>query len=182
MQWRDDRQSWGLVTRLLHWLLAAALLTLLGLGLWMVRLDYYHPLYQRLPEIHRGLGLLLALPLLFRLLWRSFNPRPRLSATPAERMLAQSIQALLLILPILMVISGYLVSTADGRPLEVFGWFEVPAPGLEIENLEDKAGEIHAWLGYLLLGLILLHVTGALKHHFIDRDDTLVRMLGGDTK
>ena len=105
-----------------------------------------------------------------------------MSTTPAERLLAQSIQALLLILPILMVISGYLVSTADGRPLEVFGWFEVPAPGLEIENLEDKAGEIHAWLGYLLLGLILLHVTGALKHHFIDRDATLVRMLGGDTK
>jgi len=104
MQWRDGPESWGLVTRLLHWLLAVALLTLLGLGLWMVRLDYYHPLYQRLPEIHRGLGLLLALPL------------------------------------------------------------------------------IHAWLGYLLLGLILLHVTGALKHHFIDRDATLVRMLGGDRK
>ena len=182
MQWRDDPKRWGLVTRLLHWLLAAALLFMLALGLWMVRLDYYHPLYQRLPEIHRGLGVLLALPLLFRLFWRLCNPRPRLLAGRLEQFLARTVQALLLILPILMVVSGYLISTADGKPVEVFGWFRVPAPGLEIDNLEDKAGRVHAWLGYLLIGLVLLHVAGALKHQFLDRDEILIRMLGGGAK
>lgn len=169
-----------MVSLLLHWLLAAGILVLLGLGLWLVRLDYYDPLYRLLPEIHRGLGLLLALPLLLRALWRAANPRPLILAPPLERILARSVQALLLILPILMVTSGYLISTADGRPVEVFGWFEVPAPGLKVDNLEDKAGEVHAWLGYLLLGLILLHIAGALKHHLLDRDVTLIRMLGGE--
>lgn len=182
MNWRDSNSDWGALTRLLHWLLAAGLLAMLGLGLWMVRLDYYDPLYRLLPDIHRSLGLLLLLPLLFRLSWRLGNPRPPLPASPLEQALARFVQVMLLILPILMVVSGYLISTADGRPVEVFGWFGVPAPGLEIENLEDKAGVVHAWTGYLLMGLILLHATGALKHHFFNHDATLVRMIKGERK
>ncbi|RTZ73355.1 MAG: cytochrome b [Gammaproteobacteria bacterium] len=178
MQWLDSRRRWGRVTLILHWLLALGIALMLGLGLWMVRLDYYHPLYQALPALHRDLGLLLAPLLLFRLLWRGFNARPELAGARWEKGLARFVQAMLLVVPILMVVSGYLVSTADGRPVSVLGLFEVPAPRLEIERLEDKAGAVHAWLGYLLLGLIGLHVAGALKHHFRDRDTTLTAMLG----
>ena len=167
------------MTLILHWLLALGMALMLGLGLWIVRLDYYHPLYQALPELHRAMGLLL-----FRLLWRGFNARPDSAGARWEKGLARFVQAMLLVVPILMVVSGYLVSTADGRPVSVLGLFEVPAPRLEIERLEEKAGAVHAWLGYLLLGLIGLHVAGALKHHFGDRDTTLTAMLGmkGDTR
>ena len=177
MAWRDTRAQWGGITRLLHWSLALLLLAMLVLGWWMTRLDYYHPLYQLLPRVHRSLGLLLALPLLFRLVWRLSNPRPALPADPLERRLAQIVQWLLLLLPILSVVSGYLFATADGRPVALFDWLELPAPGPQIEGLDETAGDIHAWLGYLLGGAILLHLAGALKHHFMDRDATLKKML-----
>ena len=177
MNWRDSHQRWGLVTRLLHWSLALVLTAMLGLGWWMTSLDYYHPLYRLLPHIHRSTGLLLALPLLFRLAWRLGGTRPALPAAPLERLLAGTVQWLLLLLPILLVISGYLFSTADGRPVALFRWIEVPAPGLEVEGLDELAGTLHGWLGYLLAAAIVLHVAGALKHHFVDRDPTLRRML-----
>ena len=176
--YRDSRSHWGWVTRWLHWLLAVALFGQLALGFWMVQLDYYDRLYRLLPDLHRSMGVLLTPWLLLRILWRMLNPRPRLTATPGERILALFVQAMLLLVPILMIVSGYLLSTADGRPVAVFDWFEVPAPGLEINRLEDQAGLVHGWLAWLLMGLILLHVAGALKHHFLDRDATLKRMLG----
>jgi len=178
-RFRDSSQGWGLVTRLLHWSLAAGILAMLVLGLWMVRLDYYHPLYLLLPEIHRTLGLLLFPLLFFRILWRASNPRPVADLEPVERFLSRLVQVLLLWVPILMVVSGYLTTTADGRPLLLLGWLEIPAPGLEIANLEDRAGAVHAALAWLLMGALGLHLLGALKHHFVDRDVLLRDMLFG---
>ncbi|RTZ80919.1 MAG: cytochrome b, partial [Gammaproteobacteria bacterium] len=83
------------MTLILHWLLALGIALMLGLGLWMVRLDYYHPLYQALPALHRDLGLLLAPLLLFRLLWRGFNARPELAGARWEKGLARFVQAML---------------------------------------------------------------------------------------
>lgn len=76
-----------------------------------------------------------------------------------------------------MIISGYLISTADERPIEVFGWFSVPSFGSFIDNQEDIAGTIHEWLAYVLIALASVHALAALKHHFIDKDNTLKRML-----
>ena len=75
------------------------------------------------------------------------------------------------------MIAGYLISTAEGRPIEVFGWFAVPATFYGPENQEDVAGEIHEILAWLLILLSSGHTLAALKHHFIDRDATLRRML-----
>jgi cytochrome b561 len=76
------------------------------------------------------------------------------------------------------MLSGYLISTADGRAVEVFGWFSIPATLSGLENQEDIAGEIHEWLAFTLIGLVMLHALAATKHHFINRDATLKRMLG----
>ena len=56
--------------------------------------------------------------------------------------------------------------------------FEVPALVTNVDNLEDRAGDVHEWLAYTLIALVTLHAGAAVKHHFIDRDDTLKRMLG----
>ena len=77
-----------------------------------------------------------------------------------------------------MVTSGYLITTADGQAVVVFGLFEIPATLYGLENQEDVAGAIHDWLATLLIALAALHGLAALKHHFIDRDPTLLRMLG----
>ena len=79
----------------------------------------------------------------------------------------------------LICVSGYLISTAKGKGIEFFGWFEVPALLTPIENQADLAGLVHLWLAYMLAGFVVLHAAGALKHHFIDKDNTLKRMLRG---
>jgi cytochrome b561 len=75
-----------------------------------------------------------------------------------------------------LFISGYLISTADGRAIEVFGWFELPAT-LTLVNQEDVAGVIHWGLAWTLMATVALHAVAAIKHHWLDKDKTLVRML-----
>ena len=132
------------------------------------------------PHWHKSIGILLVALVLLRLAWRWINPHP--AATPGhkpwEKRLASVVHALLYALLLIVPLSGYLISTADGRPISVFGWFEIPAliPAMG-NNQADIAGLWHFWLGTLLVSLAGLHALGALKHHFIDRDSTLSRML-----
>ena len=76
-----------------------------------------------------------------------------------------------------MFTSGYLISTADGRAIDVFNWFAVPALGELIENQEDIAGDVHFYLAWILIVTASLHAIAALKHHFFNKDDTLKQML-----
>ena len=76
------------------------------------------------------------------------------------------------------MLSGYLISTADGRAIEVFGLISVPALGSLVENQEDIAGVFHKYAAYLLVTLAIMHALAAVKHHFIDKDQTLKRMIG----
>lgn len=177
MRWRNTTQRYGWLSILLHWGMAVLIIGLFGLGKYMMTLDYYHPLYLQLPELHRGVGMLVGGLLVLRLWWRLANPLPRIPGAPWERPLALLVHRLFYALLFAIVISGYLISTADGHPLSVFGWFEMPAI-VTAENLEDRAGKVHYFLTWLLAFMLLLHVSGALKHHFIDKDFTLMRMLG----
>ena len=77
-----------------------------------------------------------------------------------------------------VLIAGYLISTADGAGIPVFGLFEVPALISGLPDQADVAGVIHLYLAWGLVIFAGLHGLAALKHHFIDRDVTLVRMLG----
>ena len=182
--WRNTESSYGLAAIILHWLVALTVVGLFALGLWMTELDYNDPWYKRAPDIHRAIGVLLFLVLATRLLWRLAGPRPQALAThsPLEKRLATFAHALLYLLLFAVMTAGYLVSTADGRPVEVFGLFSVPATLSGIENQEDMAGDIHFILAIALISLAGLHALAALKHHFIDRDTTLLRMLGRDNR
>lgn len=93
--------------------------------------------------------------------------------------LHKSIGILLAIaLLVAVIVAGYLISTADGEPISVFGWFSVPATLSGLPDQADVAGEIHLYLAWALVVFAVLHAFAALKHHFIDRDPTLKRMLG----
>jgi len=179
--WRNSNQRYGWISIGLHWLVAVAVTGLFALGLWMTELDYYDPWYQRAPDLHKGAGILLLGVMLLRLAWRLANPRPALEPGLAawERRAAGLTHALLYLLLYGLMISGYLISTADGRAIEVFGLFAVPATLSGLEHQEDIAGEVHEILAYSLIGLATLHALAALKHHFIDHDRTLWRMLSG---
>lgn len=180
MQWRNSSLRFGLVSVVLHWLVALTVFGMFGLGLWMRTLDYYSPWYRTAPDIHKSVGILLLLVMLLRLLWRFLSPPPAPLANhgPLTRLGGRAGHALLYLGLFALLVSGYLISTADGRPIEVFGWFQVPALITGIPDQEDLAGEIHEYLAWGLVGLAVVHALAALKHHFIDRDATLRRMLG----
>lgn len=180
MKLRNHKDGYGLVAVILHWLVAAAVFGLFGLGLWMTELTYYDSWYRQAPWLHKGIGATLFLLVAARLLWRLFDPQPAPlpSHAPWERRAAGIVHRLLYLLLFAVMLSGYLISTADGRPLEVFGLFSIPATVTGIDNLEDVAGRVHLLLASSLVGLALLHAVAALKHGFFDHDRTLLRMLG----
>ncbi len=179
MKWRSSSCGWGLVSVILHWVSALMVIGLFCLGLWMVELGYYHGWYRTAPYIHKSLGVLLFLLTLFRLIWRlsQVAPRPQASHTALERQTAGMVHAMLYFFLFALVFSGYLISTADGRAIEVFNLFEVPAIIQGIERQEDVAGNVHRLLAYILMVLVGIHAAGAIKHHFFDKDETMKRML-----
>ncbi len=178
--WRNTDDRYGLIAVILHWTIAIVVVGLFALGLWMVELTYYDPWYKRAPDLHKGIGVLLALTLLIRILWRLINPKPRPEPgqSDLERRAARVVHIALYVLLLLVMTAGYLISTADGRSIDVFGWFSVPATITGIPNQADLAGEVHLILAITLIVLASVHALAALKHHFIDRDGTLLRMLG----
>ncbi len=146
----------------------------------MDSLDYYHAWYQKAPELHVALGVTLAALILCRLLVRLLSRFPESLPTHSrwERLSARAVHFVLYLLMLGMFVTGYLIITAEGDPLSVYGWFEIPGIVSSEGNLQDLAGEIHEYAAFVLIGLAVIHALAALKHHFIDRDDTLRRMLG----
>ena len=177
MRLGNGPEGYGLISILLHWAMAVLVVGLFVLGDYMVGLEYDHPWYQKAPDLHRGLGAITGLLLLFRFGWRLANPQPAMLGRPWERCVALWVHRIFYALIAAVVVSGYLITTADGQGVSVFGWFEVPATIHGFDNQEDIAGVIHQWLANGLIALLVLHSLAALKHHFIDGDATLRRML-----
>jgi cytochrome b561 len=179
MQIRDTTAGYGLLTRLLHWGMAVAIIALFALGLWMVTLTYYSPYYTLAPDVHRSVGMLLLFLLVFRFGWRLANAKPDdPELKPYERVGAAIVHWGFYPLLFALMVSGYLISTADGRPIAVFDWFSVPAVVTD-KGLEEPAGKVHEILAYLTMALIAVHAAASLKHHFIDRSRILTRMWSG---
>ena len=180
MQWKNNTTQFGFITIALHWLVPLPVFILFSLGWWMTELDYYDSWYKLGPWWHKSIGALLFITVITRLFWRFLTPPPKplSSHQPWEIKLAHAVHLFLYSLLLFTMLSGYLISTADNRPIDVFGWFSIPATITSITDQEDVAGQVHLILASTLIGLILLHAAAALKHHFIDRDRSLLRMLG----
>jgi len=118
--------------------------------------------------------------MVLRVIWRFLNrgPTPLANHGQMTRLATKAGHGVLYLGLFAVMISGYLISTADGRSISVFGWFEVPALITSIPDQEDIAGLIHEYLAWGLVIFSGLHALAALKHHFIDRDPTLKRMIG----
>lgn len=180
MSLKNSEHNYGWLAVVLHWLVAVVVAGLFALGFWMVDLSYYDEWYRKGPDLHRSIGLILFAVVVFRLLWRLINtsPRPLASHKRWEVVSAHVAHSLLYVLMFVAMGSGYLITTADGSSISVFGLFDVPSLTGRVKGMEDTAGAVHYWSTWALVGLAGLHALGALKHHFIDRDETLRRMSG----
>lgn len=180
MRWKNTSSSFGHMAILLHWAVGITVYGMFALGLWMATLSYYDTWYHKAPDIHKSIGILLFITMVIRVIWRWISPPPKplSSYSRITRVTSHLVQVALYVILFSILISGYLISTADGQAISVFGWFEVPAILSSSSQQADTAGEIHEVLAWSVVVLSLLHALAAVKHHFIDGDVTLKRMLG----
>ena len=162
-----------------HWLLAAAIVGSFCVGLYMTSLPF-SPARLKLYNWHKWAGVTILALSAARLLWRLTHrppadlPMPRWQAAAAHGA-HLALYALFFAVPLL----GWAYSSAAGFPIVLFGVLPLPdfvAPNRELSVLIKP---FHAWAAYALAAVVVLHVAGALKHHFIDRDGLLRRMLPG---
>lgn len=174
---RENPNRYSPLAQWLHWLSALLVLALFGLGLWMVQLGYYHDWYHRAPWLHIGGGLLLAALTVIRLIWLALHGTPAPLLQGPGLWLARLGQGLMYALLILLPVTGYLITSADGSGADFFGLFSLPSLWQLPSEQVDRLGQWHLWAAWLLIGLALGHAAAALDHHWRRRDDTLRRML-----
>jgi cytochrome b561 len=162
----------------LHWLTALLVIVTFPLGVYMHGLAL-SPLKLQLVSYHKWIGVTVFLLTLARLAWRIVHAPPPLPDTiPAwQQRAAQGLHHLLYALLLVIPISGWLMSSAKGVPVVYLGLVQLPDLVGKDKALGDMLEEVHEALNFGLLALVGMHVAAAFKHHFFDKDTTLLRML-----
>ena len=172
----QSRYSMGAM--LLHWLIAIAVIVN-----WRIAASA-----EDLPDTERGavmanhmaLGMTILALTVLRLVWRFMRTPPDLAVTlrPWERVLARTVHIIFYVLLIGLPLGGWLASSFYGSGVKIWSLFTVPAlPVAANEGIGHQIFEVHATAGTVMLFLIALHVLGALKHQFWDKDGNIYRML-----
>lgn len=179
MKIKNTSQHFGILTKLFHWLIAISIIGLIWLGWYMVDLTYYDKWYNRSLEWHKALGMLVLGAALLKIGWQLYSPTPKtlVNLKKWERLCANIAHMILIAMMVLIPVTGYLISTSNGKPIDVFGWFDIPALISKNKELRDLAIELHYYMAYATAILILGHVGAALKHQVFNKDGTLLRML-----
>lgn len=178
MQWKNSAEEYGVIAKFLHWVMALAIIFMLALGIYMADLPFSADKLE-LYGIHKAVGSLILMAVGLRLAWRFINLVPPLpAAMPGwEKLAAHAGHFGLYGLMFAMPLTGWLLSSAAGFPVSVFGWFTLPNLIAPNPALRELFGEAHELLAFGLIGLIAAHAGAALKHHFIEKDNVLRRML-----
>ena len=175
--------SYTKTAKAMHWLMAALLFGLLALGFYMHDLPL-SPEKLKLYSWHKWAGVTVFLLVWLRLAWRVTHRPPALPETlsPPMRLAAHAGHAALYGLMVVIPLSGWLMSSAKGVQTVWFG--VLPIPDLLDKNKEigDLLALVHKSLNLLFIAVLAGHIGAALKHHFIDRDDILTRMLPRHSK
>ena len=178
MQMRNSTHRWGWLSQLLHWTIVVLIVWLAWLGLTMVEMPIGIA-RSNASALHKSLGLTLLALVTVRLVWRLFAGAPAaLPGTPTwQARIADLTHVALYGLLLAMPLSGWLYNSASGFPLQWFKQFNLPAIAGRDAALAEIARQIHFWGFWLLVALVAAHTGAALYHHFVQRDDTLRRML-----
>ncbi|MGI9568860.1 MAG: cytochrome b [Desulfobulbia bacterium] len=174
----DNKQTLSPISIGLHWIVTISIISMLAFGLYLDQLDNT-PRKSQLIEIHKLIGFAVFLIAVTRISWRGINgfPAPVDELKKWEIRLSRIIHWLLLISTVLMPVSGIMISLGLGYSVPVLGITEIGPLSERNKLVSDTGYLIHENLAYILMGLIVIHVSGALKHHWIDKGRTLDRML-----
>ena len=174
---KNTENRYGMVAILLHWVMTILIIFLLGLGLYMVQLPISAE-KLKLYRWHKEFGVLAFMLVIVRIMWRVGNLTPSLSMLAWwEILAARSVHYAFYVFMFALPLTGWIISSAAGLPVSFFGWFILPDLISPDENVRILFAEIHKWLAYGLIVIICLHIAAALKHHFINKDDILRRII-----
>ena len=171
---RPDTASYTVVARLLHWLMALALIGMVTLGYTMKTLPL-SPLKLQVYSWHKWIGITLLALVIVRLAWRLLNRPPALPASMSAltRGLAHAGHAALYAVMVAIPLTGWLMSSAKGFQTVWFGVLPLPDLVAKSKPLGEALVQVHIILNYVLIALVVVHILAALKHQFIDRDGLL---------
>jgi cytochrome b561 len=190
MSLANTRARYGAVAMTLHWMIAAAIVFNIAIGLYMAEILTNHdPGRMAVIQLHKSVGLSVLVLSLARLGWRLANPVPPLPASMslALRMAAHATHYFLYFLIVVIPLTGWALASSSplGLPTNFFGLFHWPSipfladlPRAEKTPLRHEFGAIHMYLAFSAIALIPIHVAGALYHQWRG-EDVLRRMLPG---
>ncbi len=186
MTMSNTTTRYGAVTKSFHWLTALLILTLIGLGIFAS--DLPHDTAQQVARkawlfsLHKTLGVTVFLVALLRMLWAVTQAKPRLlnAEHKLESWLAETVHWVLYAALVIVPLAGWIGHAAASGFAPIWWPFGQGLPLVPKDTgVEHAFVTLHQIAGKVLIGAVVLHVAGALKHHFIDRDATLLRMLPG---
>jgi cytochrome b561 len=181
MKLSNTDQHYGAAAIALHWLMAIFIVSLVAMGIYMVRLPDVGFNIKKIILIlaHKEIGVLVLTLAGARLAWRLLNPLPGLVNTVPEwqKVAAVLVHFCFYALMIALPVTGWVMSSAAGIPVSYLGLFTLPDFVPHDDILFGRLEFLHDWLGYAMAGCICLHAGAALRHHFLLRDATLQKML-----
>lgn len=172
----NNSHSYGGLAIVLHWMSALLILAVLLLG-WKMGDMSKGPDKLLVMGWHQTVGICVMTLAVLRLVWRKAHTVPSMSMATRTDKLAAWVQIVLYLLMLVIPVMGYLTTSFGGHSLVLFGSVHVPLLTAINLDVHESLSDAHQALAYVMLALIALHAAGALKHHFILRDDVLTRML-----
>jgi len=173
----NEVKSYSLLVKTLHWLIALAVFGMLLMGFF---LDDIPEQFQSTAYLmHKSTGLTILWLMILRFIIVHITKRPALPSAMHlwEKVLSRVVQYGFYTLLILMPLSGWIMSTAANRIPSYFGLFNIPFPGISPDKqLAHFMGESHEIIAWVIIAFLTLHIAGALKHHFINKDNVLKSM------
>lgn len=177
MALKSTETHWGSMAKTLHWVMALAILGNGIFGLLMVEMPRGMDKLNAF-ALHKSIGLTVLALFLLRLSWRWFDPKPRDEPMPKwQRVAAHLTHGVLYLFMLALPLSGWIMNSLHGFPLQFFKLFNLPALAEKNEELSELAESVHEYLFWALLLVVIGHVGAALVHHLFERDNTLLRML-----
>jgi len=165
----------------LHWLVAVGVFVMIGLGWYMTDIPKGTPARAFFYNLHKSIGVTLAIIVLIRILWRWSHRPPALPMGTARWVVNASrlSHSLLYTLLVLMPVAGFTASNFSKYGVTYFGLFKIGPLFAENKSLYELFQGIHHAASEVLVVVICIHIAGALKHLLLDRDGVFFRMLPG---